>query len=58
MIRWMRAGELNATLMAYEASMTPVHLPAPQVHSAVKDREAPWAHFDPHAFLKSKLDIS
>jgi hypothetical protein len=24
----MRAGELNATLMAYEASMTPVHLPA------------------------------
>ena len=24
---WLRAGELNATLMAYEASMTPVHLP-------------------------------
>ena len=25
---WLRAGELNATRMAYEASMTPVHLPA------------------------------
>ena len=25
---WSRAGELNATRMAYEASMTPVHLPA------------------------------
>ena len=24
---WLRAGELNATRMAYEASMTPVHLP-------------------------------
>jgi hypothetical protein len=24
----LRAGELNATRMAYEASMTPVHLPA------------------------------
>ena len=26
--KWLRAGELNATRMAYEASMTPVHLPA------------------------------
>lgn len=25
---WLRAGELNATRMAYEASMTPVDLPA------------------------------
>ena len=25
---WLRAGELNATRVAYEASMTPVHLPA------------------------------
>ena len=25
---WLRAGELNATRLAYEASMTPVHLPA------------------------------
>ncbi len=25
---WLRAGELNDTRMAYEASMTPVHLPA------------------------------
>ena len=25
---WLRAGESNATLMAYEASMSPVHLPA------------------------------
>ena len=25
---WLRAGESNATRMAYEASMTPVHLPA------------------------------
>jgi hypothetical protein len=25
---WLRAGELNATRMAYEARMTPVHLPA------------------------------
>ena len=28
---WLRAGELNATRMAYEASMTPVHLPAEEV---------------------------
>ena len=28
---WLRAGELNATRMAYEASMTPVHLPALKV---------------------------
>src|SRR5206468_7275094 len=25
---WLRAGELNATRVAYDASMTPVHLPA------------------------------
>ena len=29
--KWLRAGELNATRMAYEASMTPVHLPAEKV---------------------------
>ena len=28
---WLRAGELNATRMAYEASMTPVHLPAEEI---------------------------
>ena len=28
---WLRAGELNATRMAYEASMTPVHLPAKEL---------------------------
>ena len=28
LLMWLRAGELNATRMAYEASMTPVHLPA------------------------------
>ena len=27
-LNWLRAGESNATRMAYEASMTPVHLPA------------------------------
>jgi hypothetical protein len=32
-INWLRAGELNATRMAYEASMTPVHLPALKVWS-------------------------
>ena len=30
---WLRAGELNATRMAYEASMTPVHLPAEKLWS-------------------------
>ena len=29
----LRAGELNATRMAYEASMTPVHLPALEIWS-------------------------
>src|ERR1700722_5230272 len=28
---WLRAGELNATRMAYESSMTPVHLPAKEL---------------------------
>jgi hypothetical protein len=28
---WLRAGELNATRMAYEASMSPVHLPAKEL---------------------------
>ena len=27
-VSWLRAGESNATRIAYEASMTPVHLPA------------------------------
>ena len=31
LLMWLRAGELNATRMAYEASMTPVHLPAEKV---------------------------
>ena len=31
---WLRAGELNATRMAYEASMTPVHLPASKPNGA------------------------
>ena len=31
---WLRAGELNATRVAYEASMTPVHLPAILVREA------------------------
>ena len=30
---WLRAGELNATRMAYEACMTPVHLPASKAWS-------------------------
>jgi hypothetical protein len=30
---WLRAGELNATRMAYEACMTPVHLPASKLWS-------------------------
>jgi hypothetical protein len=30
---WLRAGELNATRMAYGASMTPVHLPAEKLWS-------------------------
>ena len=30
---WLRAGELNATRMAYEACMTPVHLPASKIWS-------------------------
>src|SRR5580704_14554166 len=33
--RWLRAGELNATRLAYEASMTPVHLPAIEKWSPV-----------------------
>ena len=33
----LRAGELNATRMAYEASMTPVHLPA---ENLVRETEA------------------
>src|SRR5580698_4523782 len=47
---WLRAGELNATRMAYEASMTPVHLPAlkpgPGSWSRTSGRLEPRARFE------------
>ena len=39
---WLRAGELNATRMAYEASMKPVHLPAKERFGASAENRTPF----------------